>query len=522
MDCEKVAKIVGGKIVDYVCTDKVTGEIVDCDECTKQAQIVPASDIECREIKVGYDNGVTPGSSSNDCGVRSNFIRYDWEFEVVSWEVNGQLVGVSETIGPFTGWTPQLQGWADFFNANNPNTCANAEFGFKPAPTWRYAEITDCNPRAFYGPLIMKRKDTGCIYTVYPILESSEITKLKKICAYNCETEQIETIYYDTDGNLTAPNKCPECFMPCGFNFGEYISGESPCVSTLYDTLCDELEDGTKVPFVLVITDCGATRTREVYTLDSWLNAASPDELVEYVPVGLVVDCVSCEQFEEPEPTIEDCGCESTDALLVKQCEPFEVNFPTTECQSGTAQWKTPRWSMWIGTPANDPTVTHCIIVDGGTPICATITNDGNKASMVTALTTAFINQGLGVSVIDLSPEGSQIEIQVEVPCGTSSVDFTVEGVASTQQSTVGEFVKEECESKETLSTLGCKDAEILAAIKGISFNNTHLIEGCLDGGIEAFTIVDDTGTPLFDPKPLTELGFVSCCDSGETKEETK
>jgi len=41
---------------------------------------------------------------------------------------------------------------------------------------------------------------------------------------------------------------------------------------------------------------------------------------------------------------------------------------------------------------------------------------------------------------------------------------------------------------------------------------NTHLIEGCLEGGIEAFTIIDDNGKPLFPPKPLSDLGFVDCC----------
>lgn len=50
-----------------------------------------------------------------------------------------------------------------------------------------------------------------------------------------------------------------------------------------------------------------------------------------------------------------------------------------------------------------------------------------------------------------------------------------------------------------------------LAKIKG-----THLIEGCLEGGIEAYTIIDDTGTALFSPKPLSDLGFVGCCEETE------
>jgi len=163
-----------------------------------------------------------------------------------------------------------------------------------------------------------------------------------------------------------------------------------------------------------------------------------------------------------PNPYAEDLGCETRDALLVKQCEPFQVDFPTTDCTTGIAQWTSGKWSMWIGTPANDPTVTHCIIIDNGTPVCATITNDGNKASMITALTAAFINQGLGVAIMDLSPRGSQIEIQVGVPCGTSDVDFTIEGVVSDLQTKQGVFVKEECEDTEVLATKECNSDRML------------------------------------------------------------
>lgn len=50
---------------------------------------------------------------------------------------------------------------------------------------------------------------------------------------------------------------------------------------------------------------------------------------------------------------------------------------------------------------------------------------------------------------------------------------------------------------------------------------STHLIEGCVlsdpgDPGspkVSAFTIVNDLGVELFAPKPLTDLGFVECCD---------
>ena len=46
-----------------------------------------------------------------------------------------------------------------------------------------------------------------------------------------------------------------------------------------------------------------------------------------------------------------------------------------------------------------------------------------------------------------------------------------------------------------------------------LSSPNTHLIEGCIDDQVAAFTIVDDDGTALFPPKPLSSLGFTDCCD---------
>jgi len=68
------------------------------------------------------------------------------------------------------------------------------------------------------------------------------------------------------------------------------------------------------------------------------------------------------------------------------------------------------------------------------------------------------------------------------------------------------------CVQEDAVATKECNSDAILNALNNST--NTHLIEGCLEGEIEAFTIVDDQGNALFPPKPLTELGFVSCCPS--------
>jgi len=64
-------------------------------------------------------------------------------------------------------------------------------------------------------------------------------------------------------------------------------------------------------------------------------------------------------------------------------------------------------------------------------------------------------------------------------------------------------------------------DPDIIAQLESCLTNplkNTHLIEGCIESEngerISAFTIVDNAGAPLFAPKPLTDLGFVECCDA--------
>lgn len=301
---------------DITCYDSVTGLQVPCEQCVDCCPSeTGADDVECRKIKVGYDNGITPGSSSNDCGSRPNFIRFNWDMEVVSWEVNGQLYGAGHQFTGITGWTPQLQAWADFFNLYNPNHtsnggCAEAAFGFKPSPTWRFTEITDCDPRVVYGPLILRRLSDGCIFTVYPIdtLKEDTINKFKRLDTYDCDTQCIESTYFDINtGKEVEPECCPKCFVPCGYKFEDYTSGESPCVSNIYDTLCDKLEDDTLIPYVIILTDCGTVRSREVYTLDSYLNAATPDDLVEYTPVGTPVDCNTGLPFEEPDPPIEEC-----------------------------------------------------------------------------------------------------------------------------------------------------------------------------------------------------------------------
>jgi len=176
-----------------------------------------------------------------------------------------------------------------------------------------------------------------------------------------------------------------------------------------------------------------------------------------------VSDCGSIVQWWDGNEQVDISTLTKSDC-----CDPPAAqSFPTTTCKSGNAVWHNPKTSIWIGTPEQDPTVTHCVIIDGGAPICATITNDGDKTAMVAALMAEFAAQGLTTVITDINPDGgSQISFEVEVPCGTESVGLTIEGVVSTQQSTNAEFLSEECEEKDAVQTLGCLDEQILDAIE--------------------------------------------------------
>ena len=324
---------------EVTCYDASTGEEVKCEECQNCNELHNLDHIECRIAKIGYDNGITPGSSSNDCDSRPNLVRFSWDMEVVSWEVNGQLVGAGHQFTGITGWTPQLQAWADFFNEFNPNLapCAVAEFGFKPAPTWRYAEITDCGPRSVYGPLILKRLDDGCIFTIYPVIKEESYEKLKRYEEYDCKLDKFTTTYLSLDNEVVEPTCCPECYVPCGHKFEDFTTGESECVSQVYN-LCGFDDPDNPVPLVRIITDCGSIRIRETYTEDSYLNAESPDDLVEYT--GEVKNCDGTD-FTEPDIPIDGViiDCDETikaelfdqDVRIVGAKNPIPV-FQVAQC----------------------------------------------------------------------------------------------------------------------------------------------------------------------------------------------
>jgi len=280
---------------------------------------LPLECLKKRTFCVGYDNGVTPGSSSNDCGARDGFVRFDWEFEVIGWDVNGTTVGAGEIIGPFTGWTPQLQGWSDFFNANDPNFVEGecfAEFGFLPAPTWRYSKINCCNPNAKYGPLKLKRISDGCTFTIYPILEQENIETVNRYATLDFSGNK-KIQWCDSAGNDIETPSNPDCFVPCDFVFNPFTYGPSVDCEQMVYNVCDDATDPSTA-FVSVVTTCDGVRETENWTLESWTTAQSFDDLVPYELQGTIVNCATGEAFEFPvslDQQMLDKLCESNEIL---------------------------------------------------------------------------------------------------------------------------------------------------------------------------------------------------------------
>lgn len=334
----------GDDWVEVCCKDKpadLKSLLTDlADLLTKDRLIVPERLVK-RTIKVPYDNGTTPGSSSNTTGGRQNLVYFNQAFTVLGWYVNGLEYGAGEALGPFTSWTPQLEGWAAFKAANDPNK-STAAFAFKPAPTWRYCELTTCDPNAVYGPLRLKRDD-GEDFTVYPVrsLASSEYTCASRYSTVDCYGNK-KTIWCDeNDVEIDEPEDA-KCYVPISFPFADYIYdvGAPVCTERVRE-LCDVVDGVSVGEFTLVISDCDGVRTRERWTTASYVAADNPDDLVAYVVQGSASNCLTLEPYVEPP----------------QPCENFEIT-ELFEIQNKTAGLRNREWTN-LG-PANtfssDPT----------------------------------------------------------------------------------------------------------------------------------------------------------------------
>lgn len=284
---------------------------------------VTPADLECikkRTFDFVYDNGFTPGSSTNNGGERNNFVRFGWTFTSRGWETGAGLKGVGDAIGPYTGWSDQLTGWSTFGNNNDPYNSISA-FNFYGSPTWRGWSVTGCNPSAKYGTWAIQRDD-GVTFKVYPTLYTEKIERIYRSHELDCDGN-INTRYWEINPDGLTYTEVPvpddiECFVSCDYIFEPVIleGAVSPCETKEY-TPCDRvdtLDSSQDVQFVLLVTNCEGVITRERYTFDSYNNATSPDDLVEYTVVGDLVICGTNEVFVEPEPVV-----------VIEECDKYEI-----------------------------------------------------------------------------------------------------------------------------------------------------------------------------------------------------
>ena len=268
-----------------------------------------------RTVRILYDNGITPGSSSNTGGTRSNLVRFNWTFESLGWETDKGLLGVGDTIGSYGGWSPQLEGWVAFGQTHYPDQ-TNHTFDFLPAPTWRSWNVVTCNPNAQFGKWELQRLDgNGGTYTIYPLLSEIiyDVCYRKEICDEKGKVIEIKwfrAIDEDTFEAIETPVDS-DCYVSKEFEFPDPIleGAESPCTQTKH-YLCDIANNDAQI--ILFIDDCpGQPRFRTAYLLDDYNNADSPD-IPEYdiTDAELVLldptTGTKGSSFEEPDVVCED------------------------------------------------------------------------------------------------------------------------------------------------------------------------------------------------------------------------
>jgi len=273
--------------------------------------------------------------------------------------------------------------------------------------------------------------------------------------------------------NHTSPKGCNAGFTK---TLAEYDVYDSPTFPVdIQNNISNPAQSELWATGWMLDCDCGSPVTRVELT-----NATNPAHIGAYKDLifyekepEIIQKAIDCnityykDCFDNDIPPVE--GCKLT------PCSAAGIELPTLKCEVGEEVWSSDKWSIWIGTPANDPTVTHCVVIDG-VQNCATIINDGNKPSMVAALTSAFAP--LDVNVIDTNPDGgSQIEIEVTVPCHTDNVVYTIQGVASIQQEKDGIAIDDMCEDKDAVHVKLCEE-DLNSIVDALSDDSVFSLAG--------------------------------------------
>ena len=321
------------------------------------AQRVTQAELVAKQARIlcgAYDNGRTPGSSTNNIGGPVDFIRFSWAFESKGLAINGDVLGAGQLIGPASNWTPQftdntgqngkagtdLSTWVPYFNSvidqlgKSNKTCA--AFARYPATTWRAVKITSVDPCIVLGKWNLCRLDVPGDYVVYPTLPEETIIKIW--CREVEEKGQLKLEWYDLDENTgefveaewptwqpyqgAPPEPIPyDCFIDCSEKFEPFIAEDAVSDCNNYDVqfLCifdgDPLADlSNQLEQVAVYQwDCPDGRTTEIYTLADYNASLLPNAdpldptIGQYVvPAnGVLANCDGSAVVEPPLPEPE-------------------------------------------------------------------------------------------------------------------------------------------------------------------------------------------------------------------------
>ena len=394
---------------------------------------------------------------------------------------------------------------------------------------------------------------------------------------YVCEScGQAPIWYHDDRVTKVDEGQIPNCYVPCGTLSLTPSPPESECQFFFADG-CDNNGSNDIADFVTGITRRSTICSDGGISLDYFeADPADPAALIDYTLMGEFVDCATGETVPEAAPDCEDFEIVKfwqksgfNAGFTNKEWSTGDATLPSSNAQAASDYVANFDYSI---APTTDTVVTTNIAYINDTENSSAVFDFQIREGYVVVESPLYIRwtaNSEGTLLVDFGKCGGDyervIELSKEVGIEVTDALYLPVGVhklrlynvdnGSTNSAWIGQvsqdnvtFVSDNtvldalasttdvaftclnakvCKPSgliyrlsdgESLDTAELYDCPVACASESSSAtaSNTHLIEGCiLDGTdkISAYTIIDDDGAALFAPKPLSDLGFVDCCE---------
>ena len=377
-----------------------------------------------------------------------------------------------------------------------------------------------------------------------------------------------EPEWYLEDGKTEAEEgQIPNCWEPCGTLALADAPPDRDCTFEI-DVACDNNNSNEIANFTNTITRRATICNGEQIAVDYFqADPADPAALAPYTLAGDFVDCASGIAVEPPTACVQRSEYIHTHAQPGNRSELFSagdaIDSGIAGAQSGIYKtscgevaWRyqpgdsIASWSNGnrIGFRNTDaaPDSVYEIDVPEGLELKVDLGNVNTGESEwfdVFNYSGSNINPAHTFDGTRLSgPQGSEAEFSEFTWTGGTTARFssgttraagltaiaqnmricynTVRVVGCICDDSTGEKFWQDIKTGERVS-----ECDVVFPSGGTDL--THVVHGCVkaevDGGpaiVKGFTIVDNNGNPLFDPKPLAEIGFIDCCPDVEVPTE--